>query len=167
MMNIVNKINRCDLFVCVWALYYLQGVLYPPGVINRILQIIIIIWAFIETINVLHKKLKSPILKSLLCLLLMYSIYGFWIILFGDNITFKGGGSPPDYLYLQNSLNSLLPIYLFYRYTKLNMLNSSRIVIYMFIFILVAVLIFYKNQNIRMLISDKDEITNNFGYLFV
>lgn len=165
-MNISKLINRCDIFICIWSLYMLQGILYSPGIINRILQIIIIVWALIETIYVLLARLKSPILKALFCLLLMYFIYGSWIILFGDNITFKGGSAPPDYLYLQNSLNSLLPIFLFYRYTKLNLLTSTRIVIYTYIFILVAILTFYKYQNIRLLIG-RDEGTNNAGYLLI
>lgn len=166
-MNISKLINRCDIFICIWSLYMLQGVLYSPGIINRILQVIIIVWALIETIYVLLAQLKSPILKALFCLLSMYFIYGSWIILFGDNITFKGGGAPPDYLYLQNSLNSLLPIFLFYRYTKLNLLTSTRIVIYTYIFILVAILTFYKLQNMRLLITGRDEIINNSGYLFI
>lgn len=166
-MNILKRINRCDLFILIWALYYLQGVLYSPGIINRILQLIIIIWAFIECLNVLHTKLRSPILKSLLFLLSMYIIYGSWIILFGDNITLKGGRAPSDYIYLQNSLNSLLPIFLFYRYTKLNLLTHRRIITYTYIFVLVAVLSFYKLQNNSILMTGRDEITNNIGYLFV
>ena len=27
----ISRINRCDLFLVAWVLYYLQGILYPAG----------------------------------------------------------------------------------------------------------------------------------------
>ncbi len=37
-MKLLSKINRCDIFVSLYCLYYLQGALYTPGIINKCLQ---------------------------------------------------------------------------------------------------------------------------------
>ena len=157
-----KKLNACDYYIAIWALYYLQGVLYPQGIINRLLQLIMILWAGIVAVKSLNLALKSPFLKVILYLVLMYCIYGGWIILFGDDVAYR-----KDYIYLQNSLNSLLPIFLFFYYTKKRLITSNRILIYSVIFILFSIVMFYKNKYSVLATRDAEEITNNMGYLFV
>lgn len=162
----LKKLNACDYYIAIWALYYLQGVLYPQGIINRLLQLIMILWAGIVTIKSLKSALKSPFLKVTLYLVLMYCIYGGWIILFG-NVPNKSGWAPPTYIYLQVSLNSLLPIFLFFHYTKKGLVNTNIIIRYSIIFLLVSIVMFYKNKYSLMEKLNHEEVTNNMGYLFV
>ena len=161
-----KNFNRCDFYILVWALYYLQGVLYSPGMINKLLQLVMIFLSGIETIKLLSIRVQSPIVKSTLCLVLMYCIYGIWIILFG-NVPNKYGWSPSTYIYLQTSLNSLLPIFMFYNYSRKGLLNERKIIIYTIIFLLVTIVSYFKNKYLVMSKLDRDEITNNIGYNFV
>lgn len=163
----LKKINGCDIYIYLWVIYNLQGVLYSAGIINRILQLIMLIWLVYVTFKCIINKLRSPILKTTICLVIMYCLYGGWIILFGSNaLTFKGD-SVAEYLYLQNSLNSLLPIFLFYYYTQKGLLNSERIVSYTIIIVITSILSYYKYNNNAILKFGNDEIVNNMSYLFI
>ena len=142
-----KSFNRCDFFILLWILYYLQGILYSPGIINKFLQFIMILIAGVETIKLLSIKIHSSIIKSTLYLLLMYCFYGGWIIIFGDGVTFKNGNSPADYLYLQVSLNSLLPIFMFYNYSRKGLLTERRIIIYAIVFIIQSIILYMKVGN--------------------
>lgn len=163
----LKKINICDIYISLWIVYNLQDVLYSAGFINRIIQLIMLIWLVYVTLKCIIYKQRSPILKSTIYLVIMYCLYGGWIILFGSNaLTFKGN-SIADYLYLQNSLNSLLPIFLFYYYTKKGYLNSERIVPYTIIIMITSILSYYKYENIAIIKHESDEIVNNMSYLFI
>lgn len=157
-----KNFNRCDFYILLWALYYLQGVLYPQGIINQLLQFVMILIASIETIKLLSIRLKSPIIKSTLLLVLMYCVYGLWIIAFGDDII-----RTRDYVYLQVSLNSLLPIFMFYYYSRKGLLNERKIIIYTIIFLLVTIVSYFKNKYYVMAKFNEEDITNNIGYNFV
>lgn len=161
-----KKITLCDIYIILWVLYQLQGTLYSPGIINQFLQLLMILIAAIETIQVLLTKIKSPILKSTLLLLIMYCIYGSWFFLFVDNIRFNSGDYMVSYLYLQKSLMSLLPIFMFYSYTKKGILNEKRIMIYTIFILIVSVINYYENVNVASL-NNKEDFTNNAAYSFV
>lgn len=162
-----KNFNRCDGYILLWVLYYMQGVLYPQGIINQLLQLIMILLASIETIKLLSTKEKTPILKSTLYLVLMYCIYGMWVIIFGSDVVFHDGTRPSNYVYLQTSLNSLLPIFMFYNYSRKGLLNERKIIIYTIVFLVVTILFYIKNKYSVMAELNRDEITNNIGYKFV
>lgn len=158
-----KKINRCDIYIGVWCLYILQDVIYPQGVINQILQLILLLWGMMALYNYLTTiKIRIPILKATFALVLMYVIYGTIHIMFGANTHHLGTS-----LYLQKSLNSLLPIFSFFLFTRKGFLTRNRIMLYLPIFIVVCSLLFYKNKTIGLINSDAEEITNNVGYMFV
>ena len=162
----LKNINRCDIYVIFWILYQLQGTLYPSGIINQFLQLMMLMLAAVETILALQTKIKSPILKSTLCLIIMYCIYGCWFLLFEHNVRFRSGDYIINYIYLQKSLMSLLPIFMFYNYTKKGLLNEKRIAIYTIAIIIISLNTFYKNVNTSLL-NNKEESTNNAAYGFV
>lgn len=153
------KFNRCDLYVLMYALYILQNVLYPQGIINQLLQLLMLLMALIESFNVFRTRVNSTILKTLLCLVIMYCIYGGWIILFGDNTN--------SYMYLQSSLKSILPIFMFCYYTKINFLNEKRIQIYSIVILLITIQSYYKIESTMQMQTEDDEFTNNSAYGFV
>lgn len=157
-------INQCDIYVGLWCIYMLQGVLYPQGVINQLLQLIMLLWAMIAVFKyILESRIYifSPILKATFLIIVMYTIYGGIHIMFGDAM-FHG-----QYVYLQTSLRSLAPIFLFYYFTMNGKLTSDRIKIYLPILIVTCVLLYYKNESLVLLETNKEEITNNAGYYFV
>ena len=83
----------------------------------------------------------SPILKATFLLIVMYAIYGTIHIMFGEAI------KSVQYVYLQSSLNSLAPIFLFYDFAMNGKLTSDRIRIYLPILIVTCILLFYKNES--------------------
>lgn len=163
----LKKLNACDYFIIIWALYYLQGVLYPQGIINQMLQLVMILWSGVVAFKYIILPHKSSILKATFLLVFMYCIYGGWIILFGSNVVFYDGNSPMDYTYLQNSLRSLLPIFLFFHYTKGGLLNNKKIIIYTILFLLLSIVQYYKNKYDYLIEFDGEEITNNVAYKFL
>lgn len=159
-----KKINQCDIYVGLWCIYMLQGVLYPPGIINRILQLIMLLWSMCAVCRyVISPEIyKSTLLKSAFVLILMYTIYGVIHIMFDPPIKVQG-----QHAYLQTALNSLAPIFLFYEFTMKGKLTSDRIRIYLPILIVTCILLFYYKESRILLDSNKEEITNNIGYMFV
>ena len=137
----IKKINGSDIYVFLWMIYILQDVLYTSGVINRIIQLIMLVWSVVVTVKCFTKRNNSHILRSAILLVLMYCVYGVWIIIFGTNAVTSSGEAISNYIYLQNSLNSLLPIFLFYYYSKKGMLDISRIKVYIPVILLTCILI--------------------------
>ena len=159
----LKSINQCDIYVGMWCIYMSQEILYSPGIINQLLQLIMLLWAIIAIFrHLLQYTEHSSILKATFLLIMMYTIYGMIHIMFDDSIL----GESKHY-YLQSALNSLAPIYLFYDFTKNGKLTSDRIRIYLPILVIVCILLYYKNETLVLLKSNKDEITNNAGYFFV
>lgn len=159
----LKKINQCDIYLGLWCIYMLQGVLYPSGIINQLLQLIMLLWAMIAVFRYLVQPVtRSPILKMTFILILMYTIYGTIHIMFDEGIIGQN-----TYYYLQSALNSLAPVFLFYDFAMNGKLTSDRIRIYLPILVIVCILLYYKNETLVLLKSNKDEITNNAGYFFV
>ena len=159
----LKKINQCDVYVGMWCIYMLQGVLYPSGIINQLLQLIMLLWAMIAVFRYLVQPVtRSPILKMTFILILMYTIYGTIHIMFDEGIIGQN-----TYYYLQSALNSLAPVFLFYDFAMNGKLTSDRIRIYLPILIITCILLYYKNERLELLNTNAEEVTNNAGYFFV
>ena len=157
-----RRINLCDIFVMLWGIYYLQGILYSPGILNQIVQLIMIVLGLYAMVHYILRGTKSNLLNAVVVLVIMYSIYGVYIILYGDGLIMTS-----DTTYLKNSLNSLLPIFFFYNQTKLRNLEHNRIHIYTIFILVVTIARYYYNSQQVMDERNADEITNNIGYWFV
>lgn len=152
-----KRINQCDIYVGLWCVYMLQEVLYSPGIINQLLQLIMLIWGIIAFIKYMIQTTEhSPLLKATILLIAMYTIYGGIHFLMHNK-----------YYYLQISLNSLVPIFLFYYFAMEGKLNSDRIRTYLPVLIVICILLYYRKESAVLLISNKEEITNNTGYIFI
>lgn len=156
-----RRFNQCDVFVALWGLYYLQGVLYPQGLINQMIQLLMILMGLVSFVKCL--TMPTPgLIKATVVLVLMYVVYGTAIILFGDGI-----GWTTDSTYLKSSFNSLLPIFYFFSQSKCGNLTEWRIKIYTLVMIAVVCLYFTYFGQMTAANRDEDEITNNVGYMFV
>lgn len=159
----LKRINQCDIFVGLWCIYKLYVALFPVGIINQLLQLIMLLWSMTAVVRYMIQSTfyqYSPILKAAFLLIVMYAIYGAIHIMFGEAI------KSAQYVYLQNSLNSLGPIFLFYEFTMNGKLTSDRIRIYLPIIIVICIFLFYKIESRALLLNDAEEITNNAGYTF-
>ena len=161
----LKRINQCDVYVGMWCIYMLQGILYPRGIINQVVQLTMLLWSMAVVLKYIIRPsvyLHSPILKTTILLIVMYMIYGGIHIMFGDAIMMRD-----QYLYLQASLNSLAPVFLFYDFTMNGKLTSERIRIYLPILIITCILLYYENARQFSLLTNQEEVTNNIGYMFI
>lgn len=161
----LKRINQCDIFVGLWCIYMLQGILYPRGIFNQLLQLIMLLWSMLAVVRyIIHSTeyLHSSILKAAFLLIVMYTIYGVIHIMFGDAIMMRD-----QYLYLQASLNSIAPIFLFYTFTADGKLTSDRFRIYLPVLIVTCVLLYYENERQFSLLMNQEEVTNNIAYMFI
>lgn len=161
----LKRINQCDIYIGLWCIYMLQEVLYSPGIINQVIQLVMLLWSLIALFRYIFNStnyLYSPVLKATFLLIVMYTLYGTFHIMYDEPI--KGQYT---YYYLQSALNSLAPIYLFYEFTMNGKLTSDRIRLYLPILLVVCILLYYKTENQISLQKETEEITNNGGYFFV
>lgn len=163
-----RNLNRCDLFVALNILYSMQGLLYPQGAINQILQVAIIVWGLIISSKYFLGFCKqAKLLKATSALIFMYCVYGVILILFGNSLIEHIPDAPARYIYLQVSLRSLLKIYVFYYYASKGFLTSSRIRVYAAILLFSLVPNYYYQQAHIMALYNRNEVTNNMGYTFL
>lgn len=163
----LKKINRCDIYIIITFLYSMQGLLYPQGIINQLLQFAQIAIAGVETLNLLTKRMQSPILKITFLMVLMYCMYGLWIIVSDPIILYSDGHRARNFPYLQKSLRSLLPIFMFYYYTRIGLLKEERIRIYAMFFLVMSFKSFFQNKTFALEEYGREESTNNAAYSFV
>lgn len=169
------KLNRCDWFIIVWVLYYLQGVLYPiGGAISTVLLGINVLVSIYCAIQVWQMPNHPPYIKGLNLLVLMFSFYGFALILLNPSTIHYSisGMSMASYNYIKSIYLSILPIYAFYYFTLKGYLTADRLRWWAVVFCISCVLSYYNymQQAMKKLLeigSLADETTNNAGYLFL
>lgn len=169
------KLNRCDWFIIVWVLYYLQGVLYPiGGAISTVLLGINLLVSIYCAIQVWQMPNHPPYIKGLNLLVLMFSFYGFALILLNPSTIHYSisGMSMASYNYIKSIYLSILPIYAFYYFTLKGYLTADRLRWWAVVFCISCVLSYYNymQQAMEKLLqigSLAEETTNNAGYLFL
>lgn len=171
----LSKFNRCDWFILAWVLYYLQGVLYPMGgVIARGLLGINLLVSMVCAIKIWHIPHQPSYFKGLNLLVLMFSIYGFALIISSPSTLYYpiSGISIPSYSYIKSIYLSILPIYAFYYFSYKGYLTAEKLRLWAIIFCVSCIVSYYYNmrQGLEFLIrrgSLAKEITNNVGYTFL
>ena len=169
------KLNRCDWFIIVWVLYYLQGVLYPiGGAISTVLLGINLLVSIYCAVQVWQMPNHPPYIKGLNLLVLMFSFYGFALILLNHSTIHYSisGMSMASYNYIKSIYLSILPIYAFYYFTLKGYLTADRLRWWAVVFCISCVLSYYNymQQAMAKLLqigSLAEETTNNAGYLFL
>lgn len=169
------KLNRCDWFIIMWVLYYLQGVLYPTGgAISTGLLGINLLVSIYCALKIWQMPNHPPYIKGLNLLVLMFSIYGFYLILINPSTVYysMSGKSMASYNYIKSIYLSILPIYAFYYFSLKGYLTAERLRWWAVVFCISCVVSYYLNlqQALEKLLergSSREEITNNVGYLFL
>lgn len=169
------KLNRCDWFIIVWVLYYLQGVLYPTGgAISTGLLGINLLVSFYCALKIWQMPNHPPYIKGLNLLVMMFSIYGFYLILMNPSTIHysMSGMSMASYNYIKSIYLSILPIYAFYYFSLKGYLTAERLRWWAVVFCISCVVSYYiyMQQAMEMLLargSSAEETTNNAGYLFL
>lgn len=166
------KLNRCDWFIIVWVLYYLQGVLYSSGgAISTGLLSINLLVSIYCAIKIWQMPNNPPYIKGLNILVLMFTIYGFALIMMNPSTIYyrMSGISTASYSYIKSIYLSILPIYAFYYFSLKGYLTAERLRWWAVVFSISCVVSYYlyMQQALERLLSSAEEITNNAGYLFL
>jgi len=161
--------NACYIFIAMWMMYYLQELLMITGIIAQSILVLLMLMSFYAFFQVnIHYRI-GPYFKWLNGLLLVITLYG--LILF-----FSGFALYPDefnlntsleFGYLQRIYTSVLPIYAFYFFTLQGDFNEKNMKFLFMAFLLFSIIMY--NQNFFLVSGEieKEEITNNMGYVFV
>lgn len=173
MTSLKQYFNSCSLYILLWILYLLQGVLYEGGSIisQALLAIILLISVFFFfKVNIGESKLPS-FLKVLNLFIVMMTIYGFLAIFDIDKLV-TGELEVSRIEALKTLYMSLLPIYVMYYYTSRQVLTEQTIRAISIVLIVSTIFIFYKSYQeslARALAegSSNDEFTNNTSYNFL
>ena len=164
-------ISFCNLYILLWMVYSLQGILLggKGGGFSTIIVFILIGVSLYHFVYALFHYKIPEYMKGLALLVIMFTVYGVVLVISGQTIRFtRSGAVVKNYNYLKNIYISLLPIYSFYVFTRKGLLTKKVLLGWTVVFFAAAVAQYFQHQQ-EMLISlgDVDEITNNYGYAFL
>lgn len=169
------KFNRCDWYIAMWVIYYLQGIVYDEGgILSVALLGLLMLITLYYTIKVISLKYKPIYFRGLGLLLTLFTLYGLFYIIKSPSIVYYSisGKIEPSYNYLKNIYLSLLPIYPFYYFTIKGYLTQQNLRRWGIVFLLSVMLSYFRFQRetlqkLMEMGSTREEITNNSGYLFL
>ena len=144
------------------------------GSIVKIAQVVLIAWSMYYAFYA-NIKYKLPVyFKALNVLLIMFTIYGFLLIISGETLMVTQGRwrEVGNTGYLKSIYKSLLPIYAFYVFARKELLTEKTMKFWFFIFLVLAIRSFYRVEAamLRKALeedSSAEEFTNNVAYTFV
>lgn len=145
----ISRMNRCDMFLAAWVLYYLQGIVYPEGgAISIILLGLTLLVSANCAIKVLQWRNAPVYFKGFNMLILLFTVYGFALIVSSPSTLYYplSGMKMPSYNYIKSIYLSLLPIYPFYYYTKKGYLTVERLRIWGLIFLASVTMSYFRMQ---------------------
>lgn len=167
-----TRLNKAVLYIIAWILYSTQGMLLPKDGIFASILVFILLLVSLYYVFVANTRYELPAyFKGLNALLIMFFLYGLYLILGGyDARDYRI--SVPSYAYLKKICISLLPVYAFYVFSKEKLILKNMLPLYICCFFFIVVVNFFKVQHEQlvaaMLIhSSAEEFTNNVGYSFL
>lgn len=157
-------INECSIYILLWMLYYCQGVLYEEGsVLSKSILVLVLFFSVINAFKVNMRGQLNDYLKTLNVMLVMFTIYGFFSILYHKEIQ-AGFTTVQNTLYLKSIYISLLPVYSFYHFTVRGIIDLRTIKKWVIIFFIFAIIRYCFDLYDTILQLGTEEVTNNSGY---
>lgn len=173
-MQKTKLLSFTNVYIFLWLVYSLQTFIF--GGVGSIYSRIIIVFLmgvsmYYFVYALIHYKLPSY-MKGLSVLLIMFTFYGFLLILSPSTFKDQLGETVSKYRYIFNIYLSLLPIYPFYVFTRQGKINEDILKKWVLVFFVCVTLQFYQNLQQRLqealeMGSSREEFTNNFGYEFL
>lgn len=163
-----QHLNGCTFYFLICLLFALgRGPVYIGS------QVLLILISFYYAVYAnIHYRLPA-FFKALNVLLIMFTIYGFLLIIKGEQLMIQVSyQAVSNNSYLLNIYRSLLPIYAFYVFARKGWLTEQTMKFWFFVFLILTIRSFYNNQAslLRKAVesgSSAEEFTNNVGYSFV
>lgn len=169
-----NNFSLSNIYILLWCMYKLQGILYASGGIisQGILAILLAISLYY--VFVVNITMKTPsAIKALNVFIIMLTLYGLIFWASGKIIIMEHTGQPIGAMgYLKSIYMSLLPIYAFYAFTYKGILNETSIRRWFFIFLAIVTASYFRAEReaLQMAMMEgsmQEEFTNNTGYTFL
>ena len=165
-------ITPCNIYVGLWLLIIMNPTLsIMPDSLSIMLLFLLFAWSLIYAAKFSLQKNVPQYIKVLNVLFALFSIYGFIRIVGGEtySIWISGNNTPVGPReFLISYWRSILPIYAFLYFTKKGYLTARGIIIWTFIFLVLAIIAFYGEESQRMANLSvgalQDGVTNNQGY---
>ena len=163
------NINGCHIYLLVILLCVVSW-----GTVVKIAQVVLIAWSLYYAFYA-NIKYKLPVyFKALNVLLIMFTIYGFLLIISGETlmVTQRQWREVANTGYLKSIYKSLLPIYAFYVFARRELLTEKTMKFWFFIFLVLTVRLFNRAEAAMLQKaleagSSAEEFTNNVAYTFV
>lgn len=168
--------NPCNIYISLLSFYSMQGVMIPTGgsALSQMILLLAILMGLYYTVKVVAIKGKPVYFKGLNLLFLIFIIYGLALLFSNHHYVVKAkliGGEVSNFSFLKSILLSFPNIYTFYYFSTKNYLTEKLLKRWVIALCGVALFRFFDNQmaTIQMQLLegiDRDEVTNNMGYLF-
>lgn len=156
--------NIANIYILLWCVYTLQGVLIPVGsFVSRTVFVVIMFISLYYAYVFLTTQKTTKYFRAMNILLVMFIVYGIILLMFGQ--TLNGVKAVSNYAYLQHTLMSFLPVYPFYIFSKKSLINTKTLSFWIVFFVFVVTLSY---NNLKKTILDQmgwEEIINNIGYV--
>lgn len=165
-----------NIYFALWCLYRLQGPLYPSGsIVAKIILMLLLVWSMIMMFKVImHSRRLPSYLQALSVFLLSTTLYGLMLILSGQElyITEDIYIKTSNFDYLKNIYSSLLPIFVFFEYSRRGEMTMRNVVIFTVVLLVINILCFFHDRSQAMIFAIQsgrkvDGFTLNIGYKFL
>lgn len=166
----IKSSTLLHLYTLLWSLYFLQGTVfshYGGGMAQMILVLLLLfsIYCFLY-VNINYNV--NSYLKALNLLILMFTVYGVIRIFRGESIIMGHNLSAViPFYYLKNIYISLLPIYVYYLFAKMGILEQKHLQLYLYLFLILVTFSYIQNYQKASRNTGREEITNNLGIRFM
>ena len=170
MFPLKYRINEADLYICLWCLIDILGILRVLDSLSVLLLGVAIFIAMRYAIIMTNFR-ENRFFPALYLLLIMFTVYGMFYLIIGDSYDI-GDGPVNKRTYLINIYKSLLPIFPFYYFSKKKLISEKKLKIWTVFFILICLSAFLKRGEealtaLRESGSQREGVTNNSGYLML
>lgn len=169
----VKEFNLGIIYFILWCVYKLQGVLYQSGgLISQSILMILLIWSIYVflLVNRSYKSIPS-FLKCLSVFIAILSVYGLVLIISGKDlyVTEDLYVRVSNFDYIKNIFISLLPIYVFYHYTRFDIITESHVRFMTIVLLIITILNFYHRRDLLIAesVTGREDFTLNVGYSFL
>lgn len=158
-----QKEHIAFLYIALWALGRLQGVMFESSILSLLFYIPFIILTIFYTYKVIVNSSKTRTIKILSIFFSILLAYGLVLLLFNNVI------GQDRTAFLIAILGSLGPIFVFYYFASYGVFTHKRLYWIFFLFLIISIIEYYSYQAkaLLLLANGFDEITNNSAYVFL
>lgn len=152
-----------------WSIYFLQGTVFSHygGGIAQVILVLLLLFSIYCFLYVNINYNVNSYLKALNLLILMFTVYGVLRILFPGFIIKSNLMEVIPFYYLKNIYISILPIYVYFLFAKMGILEQKHLQLYLYIFLILVTFSYIENYMNASKSTESEEVTNNMGIRFM